>query len=150
MKTYALLLLFLGFFVNESLAQKEKIKINNEIATVDGVDFVQMKRDYVANAISIHELGSGEEVIFMRFLEYNTSTNNDPSTKVSWVELNFLNQNQICEINTRGQKGLVRFLKENNLIVNGELNTEAITKVIRKYGTNFSDNRPDSVIIINN
>ena len=69
MKTYALLLLFLGFFVNESLAQKEKIKINNEIATVDGVDFVQVKRDYAANAISIHELGSGEEVIFMRFLE---------------------------------------------------------------------------------
>lgn len=150
MKTYALLLLFLGFFVNESIAQKEKIKIKNEIATVDGVDFVQMKRDFTENAISVHELGSGEEIIFIRFLEYNTSADNDPSTKVSWVELNFLNQNQVCEINNRGQKGLVRFLLDNNLIVNGELNTEVITKVIRKYGTTYSDNRPDSVLIINN
>ncbi len=150
MKTYGLLLLFLGVFAHQSMAQKEKIKIKNEIVTVDGYDYVQWKRDITGNAVSVYELGSGEEIIFFRWLSYNTSSDNDPAKKVSWIEVKFLDESLICEISSMGQRGLIRFMRDNNLIVNGELNAEAAEKVVQKYGTNFSDNRPNSVIIINN
>lgn len=148
MKTYTLLLLFLGFFAHQSLAQKVKIK--NEVATVDGVEYVRWKRDIASNSVSVYELNSDDEIIFMRWMSYNTSPSNDPKTRVSWVEIKFLSEDIKCEINSRGQKGLVKFMLENNLIVDGKLNVEAAKKVVQKYGNNFSDNRPDSVIIINN
>jgi hypothetical protein len=132
------------------MAQKQKVKIKNEIATVDGVDYVQWKRDFASNSASVYALGSGDELIFIRWLDYNTSAQNDPATRVSWVELKFLKQNISCEINSRGQKALVQFLLENDLIVNGQLNEEAAQLVVQKFGSNFSANRPDSVIIINN
>jgi len=148
MKSYTLLLLFIGFFAYQSTAQKVKIK--NEIATVDGVEYVKWKRDIASNAVSVYELNSDDEIIFMRWMSYNTSPSNDPKTRVSWVEIKFLNENLVCEINSRGQKGLVKFLLENKLIVDGKLDAEAAEKVVQKYGTNFSASRPDSVIIINN
>lgn len=148
MKIQLLLLFAFGLFAHSSIAQKVKIK--NEIATVDGEEYVKWKRITGANAASVYEIVSGNEVIFVRWLDYNTSANNDPSTRVSWVEIKFLDLNLTCEVDSRGQKGLVRFFMENNLFVNGELNKEAAQKMVRKYGTNFSENRPESVIIINN
>jgi len=149
MKTPILLALFLGCFALHATAQKDKIKIKNEMVTINGTDYVEWKRDLASNAVSVHELNSGEEVIFMRWMSYNTSASNDPSTRVSWVEIKFLESGTVCEIENRGQKGLVRFLVDNNLIVNGSLDEEAAQRVVNKYGNNFSANRPESVIIIN-
>lgn len=148
MRTIALTLIFMGFLAHYSQAQKVKIK--DDIATVDGVEFIQWKRDISSNAVSIYPLSSDDEIIFMRWMSYNTSANNDPKTRVSWVEIKFLNENLVCEIDSRGQKGLVKFLLENKLIVDGKLDAEAADKVVKKYGSNFSANRPASVIIINN
>ncbi|GAB5418063.1 MAG: hypothetical protein Crog4KO_31430 [Crocinitomicaceae bacterium] len=150
MKTHILLMLFLGLFAHQATAQKTKVKIKNEIATVDGSDYVQWKRLVGSNAVSVHEIGSGDEVIFLRWMSYNTSSDNDPSTRVNWVEIKFLEQELTCEITSRGNKGLVKFFVENNLFVNGELDAEAAALVVKKFGNNFSANRPESVIIINN
>jgi len=148
MKIQFILLLVFGLLAQESIAQKVKIK--NEIASVEGEEYVRIKRAKGANAASIYEIGSGEEVIFARWLNYNTATNNNPQTRVNWIELKFLNLDISCEIDNRGYKGLVRFLKDNGVFVNGVLDEEAARKVVQKYGNNFSANRPESVIIINN
>jgi hypothetical protein len=153
MKASIVLLFFLSFFAQQSFAQKQKVKIKDEIASVDGVDYLQWKKVKGANAVSVFELGSDDEVIFVRWVSYDDPSkisNANPKGSVRWVELQFLELELTCEVDSRGNKGLVKFFLEDKLFVNGELDTAAVEKLVKKYGRNYSDNRPESIIIINN
>lgn len=153
MKTGLFLLIFLGFFAHQSMAQKTKIKIKDDIASVDGTDYIQMKKVSGVNAVSVYEMGSEDEIIFVRWMSYNDPSevsNANPKGAVRWVELKFLNLDLICEVDSRGKKGLIKLFLENNLFVNGSLDQDAVSKLVEKYGSTFSENRPASVIIINN
>lgn len=153
MKTSILLLLFLSFCAQQSFAQKQKVKIKDEIASIDGEDYIQWKKVSGTNAISVFEIGSEEEVIFLRWMSYTDPSqvsNSNPKGSVRWVQLQFLESELTCEIDSRGQKGLVRFFADNKLFVNGALDEEAVQLLVKKYGSNYSQNRPESIIIINN
>ena len=147
MKIALLFTFLLHLLATESIAQNQKIKIKNDYVTVDESQYVKWQQDFVSNSVSVYTLGSDEEIIFFRWRSYNTSKVSDSSTRGNWVEVKFVNENLVYEINNRGQKGLVRFLLANNLIENGDLNVDATKKIVQKFGNEFSENRPQSIIV---
>lgn len=150
MKQSFLLLLCLFFLSGTVFAQKVKIK--DEIATVDGVDYVKWVKKR-GTEITVLALNSDVELIFVQYLSYadpSKISKSNPEGKVRWIELNFLEQSLICEVSSLSQKGLVKLLLDNKIFVDGELNVTNVEKFVAKYGARFSENRPASVIIINN
>lgn len=150
MKQQLLLLLCLLFVSGTASAQKVKIK--DEIASVDGVEYVKWIKKR-GTEITVTALNSDVELIFIQYLSYadpSKISKSNPEGKVRWIELNFLEQSLICEVGSLSQKGLVKLLLDNKIFVDGELNVVNVEKFVVKYGTRFSENRPSSVIIINN
>lgn len=133
--------------------QAQKVKIKDDIATVDGTDYLKWKKQSAGNEASIYLLDSEDEVIFVRYLNYSDPSRvskSNPEGKVRWIEINFLTLNLKCEVDSRTHKGLVKLFYDNGLIENNALNQEKIEKFVSKYGTIYSENRPGSVIIISN
>jgi len=148
-----ILLLFVATLSINSFAQK--IKFKNEIATVDGTPYVKWIKQSMGNEVSISSLSSDEEEIFMTYQGYkdpNQITNGNPEGSVKWVELNFLTLGKKCEIPPRMHKGVVKYLLANKIYVDGVLNEKNVDKLILKYGTKYSDDKPNKNIniIINN
>ncbi len=146
-------IIFLVFssFLFVGTVSAQKVKIKDEVASVDGVDYVRWVKKR-GTEISIYALNSETELIFVQYLNYSDPSRiskSNPEGKVRWIELNFLGQNVKCEVGSLSQKGLVKLLYENAIFVDGQLNVENVEKFVAKYGTNFSSNRPASVIIIN-
>lgn len=137
--------MFAVFLVTLSgTALSQKIKIKDNVATVDAVPFLKWdKRNMVE--ISIMGINSTEEEIYAMWLDYSDPTKitkSNPEGKVRWIELNFLTLNKKCEIDSRGQNGLVKFIYENKIYVDNALSAENVDKVIAKYGMRFTQNRP--------
>lgn len=138
-------IMFAVFLVTLSgTALSQKIKIKDNVATVDAVPFLKWdKRNMVE--ISIMGINSTEEEIYAMWLDYSDPTKitkSNPEGKVRWIELNFLTLNKKCEIDSRGQNGLVKFIYENKIYVDNALSAENVDKVIAKYGMRFTQNRP--------
>lgn len=139
---YIIVVIFLTTLYNSAFTQK--IKIKDEVASVDGVPFLKWEKRGSLE-ISIFGINSTEEEIYAMWLDYTDPTKitkSNPEGKVRWIELNFLTLNKKCEIDTRGYKGLVKFIYDNKIYVDNVLNTENIDKVISKYGMRYSQNRP--------
>lgn len=139
------------FAVNGAYSQKVKIK--NDVAEVDGEDYIKYVRQNMSNEASIYLLDSEDEVIFIRYMNYSNPANvskSNPEGKVRWIEINFLTLDLKCEVDSRSHKGLVKLLYSNDLITDNQLNEEKIKLFVSKYGTTYSDNRPNSTIIISN
>ena len=138
----SLFFLFLTFS-----AFSQKVKIKDEIATVDGEDYLQLKRNR-GTEVSIFELDSTKEVLFARYMSYtdfSLVTRSNPEGKVRWLELKFLTLNLVCEVPSMSQKGLVKLLHENNIFVDGVLNDDNVQTLIQKYGSTYTNNRPGQV-----
>ena len=152
MKIIGFLILLLIFSAT-SFAQQ--IKLNDDVAFVDGEPYLHWEKRNMANEMSISGMNSDAEEIYMMYLNYsdpNEVSKSNPEGKVRWVEINFLTLNLKCEIANKTNKGLVKLLLENNIYVDGLLNAENAEKLVRKYGTKFSDNQRNGgvTIIINN
>jgi hypothetical protein len=149
----ALILLFIFFLSISSFAQKVKIKDN--IATVDGVEYVKWEKRAMSTEAYVSNLTTGEEEISMMYLDYYDPTsisNSNPKGRVVWIEVYFLTLDIRCEVDSRTHKGLVKMLYQSNIYVNGVLNEENAQKFVKRYGMRYSENRPgtDVNIIINN
>lgn len=131
----------------------QKIKIEDNVATVDGKPYLNWKSNGVFDPnTSISALDSQKDEIFVTYVSYkdpNRVTTGNPEGNVSWLELNFLAFGKKCEIDNKTQKGLVKFVIENKLYVDGALNEENVNLVIAKYGMRYSENRPGGNVIIN-
>jgi hypothetical protein len=146
-----ILILFITLFTGGLFAQK--IKIKNDIATVDGVPYIQMVKQSIGFVLS--PLNSEEEDVFVQWMNYkdpNNISKSNPEGYVRWVEFNFLGLDLKCEIGSQTKKSLIKIILENKLYVNGQLNEENVRKFVEKMGSNFSGNRPGGNvnIIINN
>lgn len=142
-----LLFLFVSLIASASFSQKTKVKDN--IATVDGVPFLNWDLRN-GSEISISGINSTQEEIFAMYLDYldpNKVTSANPQGRVSWIELNFVTLQKKCEIDSRGQGGLVKFIYENNLYVDNVLNAENVEKLVYKYGMRFSEGRPKGTTV---
>lgn len=149
-------LLLLTFVCFISIAANcQKIKIKDDIATVDGVNFLKWEKRASANEISISGMSSeGEEIsgMYLNYVDPNKISKANPEGKVRWIEIYFVTMDLRCEVATRTSKGLAEMIYENNIYVDGTLNQENVQKFVKKYGMKFTDGRPGNNvnIIINN
>ncbi len=144
----ATLLLLTIIMTTEGFSQTVDIK--KDTVYIDKKPFLVWETEFFIPEISVHHINSNEEEIFIIYEEYRNPF--DSSETIQWIELNFITLNKKVEIPTRFEKSLIKFLIRNKVYVDGKLNIKAIDKLLLKYGTRFSDNRPNGsrVIIINN
>ncbi len=151
MKTF-FLLLFFTFLTSTFFAQK--IKFKDDKVTVDGVEYLKWNKQGNSD-FSISALNVENEEIFVRWMSYkdpNQITKSNPEGYVRWIELNFLVMDVKCEIGGQSKKSLIKVLIANKLYVDGSFNPDNASLMVKKFGTNFSQNRPNGNvnIIINN
>lgn len=142
-----LLVCFFGF--------TQKVKIRKDIASVDKEPFLEFTTISFGTDYSIKHVDAEEEQISILYLSYNDpsqSNRGNPDGSVRWIEVNFLPYNLKCEIDTRNRKHFTKLIYLSNIYVDGKLNEENVRKFVNKYGTKYSDNRPNgnTNIIINN
>jgi len=136
--------------VNVSIAQKVKIKDN--IATVDGEAFLNWEKRAMGSEASISGVNSDEEEISAMYLDYidnSKITSSNPEGKVRWIEIYFPTLDIKCEVTSRTHKGLAKMIYQSNLYVDGVLNPTNAERFVKKYGMKFSDNRPNKAVNIN-
>lgn len=131
MKTKILIAVFTLFtFTQISFAQK--IKIKNEIATVDGVEFLKIKKDKSDKVITNL---NDKELIFIRIFADTRLSAPQYST---YHKLIFIGLNKTIEIK-ESDKNIIEILYKNKAIdENGNLNDDAISLLVEKYGNEIS------------
>lgn len=153
------LILFALVFAVFNQCYGQKVKFNNDIATIDGTDYIVYRSELFSSEISISGLSSNNEDIFGVYREYHdprrvSNANEDGS--VHWIELYFPSLDLRCEVPTSFRKGLVKLIYRNKLFTGGELNEANARRFVKKYGRRYSKNRPryrrnqNVNIIINN
>jgi len=148
-------LLVIGSFLAVVTAFGQKVKIDENIASVDGVEYIYYEKKNMANDASVHGLSSDHEEMYLTFQSYNDpsqATKSNPEGKVRWIEVNFLDLGLKCEIPSNTHKTVVKMFYENNIFNEGKVDPAAAERFVSKYGTKFSDNRRNGNvnIIINN
>lgn len=146
------LLISIVFIASVTFGQKVKIK--NDIASVDKEPFLEFTTITFGSDYSIKHVDAEEEQISILYLSYmdpSQSSSGNPDGNVRWIEVNFLPFNMKCEIDTRTRKQFTKLIYLSNIYEDGKINKENVVKFVNKYGTKYSDNRPkgNTNIIIN-
>ena len=141
------------FFIASAFGQKVKIK--DDVAIVDKTPFIKFTTITFGSDYSIRNVNATEDDISILYLDYtdpNKVSSGNPDGKVRWIEVNFVTLGLKCEVDSRGRKGFAKLLFLSKIYVDNQLNVENVNKFVNKYGTKFSDNRPNgnTTIIINN
>ncbi len=131
MKTKILITVFTLFsFIQLSFSQK--IKIKNNIATVDGIEYLKILDD---NDDEVITNLSGKELIFIK-----TFSDTRPSAPeyTTYCKLIFIGQNKTIELKENNKK-IVEILYKNKVIdENGNLVSDAVSLLVEKYGNDIS------------
>lgn len=148
-------LILLSLLLVPYFGMSQKVKIDDNLATIDGAEYCFYEKKNMANDASVKGLQATNEEIFVTYQSYNDPnqiTKANPEGKVRWMELNFLDLGIKCEVQNYTHKQLVKLFYENNLFVDGKLDPAAAQRLVTKYGTKFTDGRPGGNvnIIINN
>ena len=150
------LLFIFSFLLISTTAIGQKVKMKNDVASIDGQPFLQFTTVTFGSDYSIKHVNASEEEISILYLDYidpSKATSGNPEGKVRWIEVNFVTLNLKCEVDSRTRKAFAKMVYVSNIYVNGQLNPDNVQKFVNKYGTKFSDNRPqggNTTIIINN
>lgn len=149
------IILFCLTFVSMLSAFGQKVKIDENIASVDGVEYIYYEKKNMANDASVHGLSTDHEEIYLTYQSYNDpsqASKANPEGKIRWIEVNFLDLGIKCEIPNNTHKAVVKMIYENNLFTDGKVDPESAERFVSKYGTKFSDNRRNGNVnvIINN
>lgn len=151
MKNACLLLLLALFSISTSFSQKEKISINKNLVSVNNVPVFELDVTDNGNSIKLSNL-DGKELAFFKGLDFYDSqeiTSGNPKGRVIYYETTFMNDQRQCELHIPGmRKAFVKFILENKLVVNGEINVEAEDRLILINGKKFSERRKNSTTII--
>lgn len=135
-------------FISSSFAQK--ITIKDDVAIVDGDPYLHYERRNMNNEASVRGWNADNEEMYIMFRDYidpSRVSNSNPEGKVRWVEFNFVGLGKICEVESRTHKGLVKIIYDNKVFKDGTLDPDAVDRIVQKYGTSYSDNRPVNVIL---
>ncbi len=143
---YCLALLFILFITTGSFAQKkDKLEINydkkTEIATVDGKQVFKVINAGSASSGYKFEVASleGKKLITFVYVYYNDLREADKynsSGRVSYYDIIFEDAPDIkVDCKWYGMKWGIKFIYENNLIVDGKLDLEAAKAFARRQGT---------------
>lgn len=146
-----LLLAFTFFVLSTSFAQKEKISIDKNVVSVNGVPVFELDVTDNGNSIKLSNL-EGKELAYFQGLDFYDSqeiTGGNPKGRVIYYEITFMNDKRQCEAHIPGmRKAFAKYILENKLVVDGEINEEAENRLILINGKKFSERKKNSTTII--
>jgi hypothetical protein len=134
----------------------QKVKIKDDITTVDGTPFLKVVTSLLDNTITISALNATQNEIFATYIDYNDPnkvTSSNPNGTVHWIELNFLTLDLKCEVDSQTKKILVKFIIKHKLYIDGFLNPDNVATLISKFGMRYTENCSNNAgvtVIINN
>lgn len=131
------------FFVFAANAQK--VTFNEDTVLVDGVSqFILLKGKGMSFDFTVKNL-KGEDLFFMQFLDFNNPnkiSNSNPKGRVTYFEFTFFNDKQKCEhLGASTKKGIAKFIVEQNLVKDQQVNQEAENKFVLINGMKFSEEK---------
>jgi hypothetical protein len=143
---YTLILIIILTSTSVLFAQKPKYdKKTNEVSVAGEHVFNIIRTCYNGQDcyFDVFDL-SGKKVIRINFLSFRSPvevTNNNPTGNVDYLEFIFLDSGKKAEssIAPFHPKRVAAIIVNNNLIINGELNEEAMDEFILTNGTRFSE-----------
>jgi hypothetical protein len=140
-----------------SFSQKQKVDVDDDIITVDGVPYAKITKsgrpaqDFVISSLD------GTELVYMQFQEYNHSskvTTGNPNGRQTYLICTFMNDKKQCEINPMlTKKGVAKFIVDYDLVKDNAVVQEQEDKMVLIYGSKFTEERNrlgGTTIIINN
>ncbi|MCB9262002.1 MAG: hypothetical protein H6607_06480 [Flavobacteriales bacterium] len=133
--------LFVGFVANA-----QKVKIKNEIATVDGVEYVKVKKDPVTASVKNVATLSDSTLIYLKTQSYKDPNRVDAKgvpMSVYYLEVINANTGEIYFESGVGIKNTIKaFYLENVITANG-INEANMQKLAIKYGFDYSRRRDE-------
>ena len=157
MKFFTLLLL--SIFCSFAFSQKQKIDVDDDIITVDGVPYAKIEKVGKPAENFILKSLDGKDLIYMQYVRWThpskiNNANKDGSDY--YLVLTFVNDKQVCEIKPfMTKKGIAKALVEYDLIKDSTVIQENEDKMVLLNGTKYSQERAGltgsgTTIIINN
>ncbi len=115
-----------------SMNEKEVFKFTEERSAL-----LSTAKDY-----TLHNL-DGKPLLVLVYNTYNDIhkiSDSNPKGRVIYYEVIFFNETKSkCEVGYRTFKPMMAYLYNNNLIVDGDLNKEAVDIFVMKYENSFTD-----------
>lgn len=152
MKKILLLLILSAILPTISIAQKAKISIENDTVYVNG------KPEFILDMVSAANFDfklktlDGAQVAFLQFNDFFDSkeiSSGNPKGRVTYFEFTFLESGLKCETSIPGmKKAIAKFIHENGLIQNNQLNEKAVKDFVLIQGTKYSEQKRNSTTII--
>lgn len=152
----AILIFSILFISFATLSQKQKVKVKNDIVTLDGNPMFKMVSSNYPDAYTIYSLEDEKLAIFnaQYYNDPKQITAGSPEGRVGYFEITFFNGDlDQCEIRIVGfKKQLAQHIISAGLIVDGQLVEKAVKEFCAINGSKFSEARKNSgtTIIINN
>ncbi|RYM35932.1 hypothetical protein ERX46_02760 [Brumimicrobium glaciale] len=146
-------ILFLSF---ASFSQKQKVKVKNDIVTLDGSPLFKIVSSNYPDGYTFYSLDDDKLAVFNSqfYNDPKQVTAGSPEGRVGYFEITFFNEDlDKCEIRIVGfKKQLAQHIISAGLIVDGELDETAVKQFCVINGSKFSEDRKNSgtTIIINN
>lgn len=157
MKTLLITSILLLLFSFNSFSQKQKVKVKDDLVTLDGTAMFKMVSTKYPDAYTIYNLQDEKLAIFnaQYYRDAQQVTAGNPEGRVAYFEITFFNGDlDQCEIQIVGfKKHLAERIINEELIVDGQLNQSAVKQFCAINGSKFSKQREKSTgttIIINN
>lgn len=152
MKKILLLLVLSAIFPTISMAQKVKISIENDTVYING------KSEFILDLVSAASFDfrlktlDGTQVAYLQFNDFYDSkeiSSGNPKGRVTYFEFTFLESGLKCETSNLGmKKAIAKFIYENGLIQNNQLNEKAVKDFVLIQGTKYSEQKRNSTTII--
>ncbi|PWH82921.1 hypothetical protein [Brumimicrobium oceani] len=152
----ALILFSILFISFTSFSQKQKVKVKNDIVTLDGNPLFKMVSSNYPDGYTLYSLDDEKLAVFNSqfYNDPKQVTAGSPEGRVGYFEITFFNGDlDQCEIRIVGfKKQLAQHIISAGLIEDGKLVEKAVKEFCAINGSRFSEDRKNSgtTIIINN
>lgn len=131
------LLLLLITIISYNVVNAQKVKLKNEFIYIDGVKVFKYEKNAGEGWLSIYDLDSDDEIIFIR--ENNNGTSGYRND--DYTQYKFLKEDIVIEISTYTYwKNHVKFLYENKCFdLDGNTDKKKIQNTFDKFDENITD-----------
>lgn len=138
MKLKTILFLLISV-VSYNLVSAQKVKLKNDFVLIDGVKVFKYEKNAGDGWLSLYDLNTGDEVIFIR--ENDNGTDGSYNRDDDYTQYKFINEDIVIEISTYNHwKNHVKFLYKNKCFdLEGKIDKKNVQRTFDKFDEKITD-----------